>query len=109
MTQPACAGRAPAAARAVNTTSVYLSRPSLERFDSVTIALRCTLSDTSRVGSGGVESTICATWWLGGLRDGRLPRLHPAAQGLTERRTTSPGAAAARCPSSSDSRPAPPP
>src|SRR5438552_18371648 len=73
----ACAGRAPAAARAVNTTSVYLSRPSLERFDSVTIALRCTLSDTSRVGSEGVESTICATCRA---RDARRHRAWAAAR-----------------------------
>src|SRR5437867_1925101 len=50
----ACALTAPEMASAASSASVYLSRPSLESFDGVTIALRCTLSDTSRVGSGGV-------------------------------------------------------
>src|SRR2546426_10537957 len=52
---------APEVASAVSRASAYLTRPSLESFDSVTIALRMPLPDTSRVGSGGAESTICAT------------------------------------------------
>src|SRR5439155_19610783 len=73
----ACALTAPEMASAASSASVYLSCPSLERFDGVTIALRCTLSDTSRVGSGGVESTICATCRLAARGSVR----HAPAQG----------------------------
>src|SRR5437899_8800852 len=72
----ACALTAPEMASAASSASVYLSRPSLESFDGVTIALRCILSDTSRVGSGGVESTICATCRARGAR--QRPACAPA-------------------------------
>src|SRR5881409_1163946 len=73
----ACARTAPELASAASSASAYWNRPSLERFDSVTIALRCTLSDTSRVGSEGVESTICATCRA---RDARRHRAWAAAR-----------------------------
>src|SRR2546428_21350 len=59
----ACARTAPEAPSAASSASAYWSRPSLESFDSVTIALRCTakLPDASCAGWGGPQFTICAS------------------------------------------------
>src|SRR5437867_2876300 len=59
----ACAGRAPEVARAVN-SSAWLSSPSLESFNALTVSLRliCEVSAAHHAPDReGTESTICAT------------------------------------------------
>src|SRR5438046_2477971 len=49
----ACARTAPEVASAVSSASAYLTRPSLESFDSATIALRCHARHVARRPGGG--------------------------------------------------------